>query len=396
MKFEFEQAAHPVYIEDGDAIRPALNSVFRRWGFRQSGGDDADENAIVATRTKRGYQVDAPWLDEPRRYTDDVNLACGLAVLVNRSMLEQGEGRLCLHGAGVAIGGCVVVFPNYYRAGKSTLTVCLAAAGARVVSDDILPILPDNSCMALGISPRLRLPLPEAAGPRTAAFVKAHAGAVNKQYLYVELEEDGQAPFGATAPFGGFVLLDRKDAGPARLEPVGMGEVLKQLVLRNFVRQMSADESLKRLHGIVTASHCFRLTYSNGDEAADLLMNRFNSEIVASGPSDAADTRIVEATGATGAHPWRRAGIGERFVDGDLFLVGETGESIFHLNPVGAGLWRLMDGNCSVQEAAMVLREAFPAVDPAGIERDVNNLVRDLQVRGLLEKPVDADPSVPA
>lgn len=386
MKLQFEQAPHPVYIEDGDAVRPVLNSVFRRWAFKESDGSVPDESGIVATRTKRGYQVEAPWLEEPRRYSDDVNLACGLAVLVNRSMLGEDEGLLCLHGAGVAIGGRVVVFPNYYRAGKSTLTVCLAAAGARVFSDDILPILPDDSCMALGISPRLRLPLPEAAGLRTAAFVKSHAGAVNKQYLYVELDEDGQAPFGATAPFGGFVLLDRKDDGPASLEAVGMGEVLKQLVLRNFVRQMSADESLKRLHGIVSGSRCFRLTYSNGDEASDLLMDRFGTAGAATLPSDAEDTKIVEASGAPAEHPRRKAGIGERLVDGDLFLIGETGESIFHLNPVGAGLWRLMDGDCSVEEAIAVLGEAFPDADPAGIERDVNKLIGDMQARGLLEQ----------
>jgi hypothetical protein len=303
-------------------------------------------------------------------------------------MLSEENGRLCLHGAGVEVGGRIVVMPNYYRAGKSTMTVCLAAAGGRVFSDDILPIVNDDRCMALGVSPRLRLPLPSAAGQRTVAFAEANAGAANKQYLYVELDEDRQAPFGATAPFGGFVLLNRREDGPARLEPVGAGEVLKQLVLRNFVRQMSADESLKRLHGMVAAAHCFRLTYSNGDEAADLLMAHYADAEAPTGPSTAADTVVVEAAASAGEHPRRTAGIGERFVDGDLFLIGETGESIYHLNPIGAGLWRLMDGNCSMDEAMAVLREAFPDVDSARIEKDVTALIRDLLARGLLEKPL--------
>jgi len=395
MRLRFERISRSIEIEDdGRALSP-LPSVLRHWPFVEHTEPAADKPVITVRAEDTGYRLCAPWLQRPPRYSNPVNMACGLGVNLNRAMLEEQTGYLCLHGAGLVIGGRLVVLPNYYHAGKSALTVSLAAAGARVFSDDILPLLPDGTGMALGISPRLRLPLPDGLGKRSLRFIDSRRGAVNSQYLYVELDTQEQAPFGETAPFGGFVLLNRRKTGPAELSPASDGAVLKQVVLRNFARQVSAEKSLDRLHGLVAASSCCTLVYSNGDEAADLLMRHFSDVSVATehgrdaGAPAEADPAEPAQLSVGGPHPWRKAGISERLAGGDLFLVDGDGEAIYHLNPIGAGLWRLMDGSCSPDEVADLLSRAFPDVECTVIERDVATITADLLARGLLCKGRD-------
>ena len=389
-------------IDGGHGLLAPLASVFRHWPFFEVDEDAADEPVITVRRDGGGYWLHADWQEEPLRFSDPVNLACGLALNVNRAMLQEHEPDHCLHGAGIEIGGRLVVLPNYYRAGKSALTVCLAAAGARVFSDDILPLLPDGSGMALGVSPRLRLPLPDRLGERSHRFIGRRRGADNKQYLYVELEPHEQAPFGAAAPFGGFVLLDRHDSGAAGLSRASDSEVLKQVVLRNFVRQVAAEESLDRLHRLVAASACYKLTFANGDDAADLLMERFSDTgVTAPKPEQAAGLAETGPVSpimppAGGKHARRKPGIGERLVGGDLFLVDGAGQSIYHLNAVGAGLWRLMDGSCGTDEAVALLQQAFPHIERGVIERDITALTNDLLKLGLLYGSHDSGPDTQA
>lgn len=63
-------------------------------------------------------------------------------------------GFLCLHGSAVAIGDRTIAFvgPKYH--GKSTLATALVAAGARLVADDLLAVLPgpDASIVRPGVA----------------------------------------------------------------------------------------------------------------------------------------------------------------------------------------------------------------------------------------------------
>ncbi|MBE9558223.1 MAG: PqqD family protein, partial [Proteobacteria bacterium] len=70
-----------------------------------------------------------------------------------------------------------------------------------------------------------------------------------------------------------------------------------------------------------------------------------------------------------------------------LFLTDQTGESVYHLNLVGAGVWRLLDGECGLDEAKTLLHSAFPDVSTDQIDRDTDRLVQDLVDQGLLIQP---------
>jgi hypothetical protein len=58
-------------------------------------------------------------------------------------------------------------------------------------------------------------------------------------------------------------------------------------------------------------------------------------------------------------------------VEGEAFLADPNNAAIHHLNVVGIGLWKLLAEGTDQNQAAEVLRGAFPDVDRAVIARDV-------------------------
>ncbi|MEX2008742.1 MAG: PqqD family protein, partial [Dongiaceae bacterium] len=341
---------------------------------------------------------ESPWLAAPVAYADPVDAVCALIVDLVRAYVADDPSLLCLHCGAAEFAGRLVIFPSRYRAGKSTLMARLAAAGSRVFADDVLPIAaPDNAGRALGIAPRLRLPLPAGAGQAFRDFVAAHRGPGNRRYLYLDLPPETLVRYGATAPVGGFVLLDRRPAGPAELTAAPRGQGLQRAILQNFAHG-AALETVDRLAALVAGGHCFTLRYSDLDEATKLLHATFatwpprppaaRGEAVAP-PAAAPRPRAAEVPGlnlgiAAGHRFVRRPDVAVRELDHELFLVGADNRSIYHLNPIAAALWRLLDEPMPVQEAAGVLCEAFPEIDAARIEGDVGALFADLVERGLL------------
>lgn len=80
----------------------------------------------------------------------------------------------------------------------------------------------------------------------------------------------------------------------------------------------------------------------------------------------------------------RRDGVKETPVDSDLFLVLPADGEIFHLNALGAALWRLLETPMSVQEAAVTLALAFPDAPQGAIDADSARFFTELRARNLL------------
>ena len=60
-----------------------------------------------------------------------------------------------------------------------------------------------------------------------------------------------------------------------------------------------------------------------------------------------------------------------REIDDTVFLVGTGNDSVLHLNPIGAAIWKL-------------LAEAFPDLPTDKVGSDVEKLLGDLDSRGFL------------
>lgn len=305
--------------------------------------------------------------------------------------IDDNPVRFCFHCAAAMFAGRLVMFPSRSHAGKSTLIGRLAASGHVVFCDDILPVSEDRGGgIALGIAPRLRLPLPQAASIRFRQFVSSHTAASDGRYLYLGLPDGGLAPHGRTAPLGAVVLLDRRPDGPAVLGLASRSSILQSLIMQNFARHAPAGDLLDQLHGVMDTLPRLVLRYSDLEEATALLEETFATwpprldALASSAPLDVADPAMApeedfppldaERRYAPGMSFLQNPNVSLRAVEGELFLADEEGTSIHRLNTVGAGLWNLLAEPVTQQEAIGVLCGAFPDADRAAVVENVRRI----------------------
>ena len=400
MRIAFEGISRPIELVGCAHLQAYLADVLPGWPFTEVAATKAEPIIRIVRQDDRGCRLESPWLAEPFRDDTDVGIVCAFVLDLIAAYVAERPSLFCLHAAAAELGGRLVVFPSSYHAGKSTLVARLAAAGVPVHTDDVLAVT--NAAergVALGVAPRLRLPLPGGADRTFRAFVASHRGRSNQRYLYLNLPPGTLAPHGRQTPIGGFVLLDRQPNGPAELVPASKGQVLQRVIVQHFARSMAATEIVDRLRGLVERVPCFTLRYARLDDAAGLLQDH-----VTAWPSGAHEEKAPSRD--PGIVPWQGAGAGgiwprssdaavvPRFqqspavvlhaVDDDLFLVDPRTQSIYHLNLVGAGLWRLLEQPSTAAQAIDVLRAAFPSADPERIEGDVTALLDDLLANDLI------------
>lgn len=183
---------------------------------------------------------------------------------------------LCLHTGAVDLGPGLVCFPSVRQAGKSTLCLALAARGYRLYCDDVLPVDPQSlDGIAMGIAPLQRKPLPSTLGKDLIRFIGDRAGPGSENWTYVRLDHANMAPFGESKRINALVLLERREASPASLEPIDKAEMLREVLMQNFGARSSPATMLDSFAKLIEVNDCFRMIYDNVMEAADSLGERF-------------------------------------------------------------------------------------------------------------------------
>lgn len=259
-------------FNDCKALYPILGAVLRDWPFELVTSRTDPPPVIRVGKTSAGYKRQSSWLAQPVVFNDTVDTVCDFIVDLIHSYIADHENYLCLHGAAVELKPGLMVFPNTYRVGKSLLSLKLVSRGARLFSDDALPVSgQDNSGNALGILPRLRLPLPDSIGQAFRDFIDHRIGPQNARYRYVNLDESKLVKRGTKAPVTAITVLYRGDDLEPSLRPAKKSDVVREMILRNFARQNPAIDILDRIHNIVDQADCFSLTYDTLNQAAELL-----------------------------------------------------------------------------------------------------------------------------
>ena len=231
--------------------------------------------------TRRGYRRVSPWRSSPSLAREKirktlVGALCGFHFELIDWFLRDHPDQLCIHGAAALFEPGLVVFPAVQRVGKSVLTVDLARRGVPIYCDDVLPVgIESRRGFALGILPRLRPPLPPDVSPALRAYVEAHSGPGQGNRLYVTIPDDVLVPYGAVAPIGGVVLLERESGVKASIADVDPAEALEAIILQNFALEAPAERVLDTLHDIVSRASCRRLRYGRAEDAAALLIDTF-------------------------------------------------------------------------------------------------------------------------
>ena len=380
MRVVFDSTSVIVDVPDRPDFLEALRGAAIGWPFAAVKGTNRPVATVRAVGKKYQVLTDDNQLIE----TTAASAACSVIVDLVKGYSDEHPSRLCLHCGSVAFSDRLVIFPSEYRAGKSTLVARLAAGGHQVFGDDVLPLSDDDERgLALGLAPRLRLPIPKKVSRAFRHFIAKHAGPGDGYYQYLDLPGGGLAKRGSMLPLGAVVLLDRQSNGAASLGRVSRSAALQALITRNFARTAPAGDLLDRLHRVIDRLPLFALRYSDLEDAAELLERTFaqwppRAGEIAFEAKPASGEAVVAARDlaakVAGLRLRQNPAIKLHAVDGELFLADAEGVAIHHLNAMGAGLWNLLAEPVTEAEATEVLCGAFPDADPAAISRDVRAL----------------------
>lgn len=287
MQVQFDCLENPIAFDGCDELADVLKGVLRGWGDGKIVSAENKKNAplikpplIKIRRGPAGYERTSQWLEGGRIVlADPVDAVCDLLLDIERAFIADSDKLLALHAAAVEFDGALTVFPSTHATGKSTMAVLLAAAGARMFADDVIPIDPSVRSQSMGVSPgllpRLRLPLPGDLSPESANFINSHQGPKSESFLYVDVGEELLAPLNARAPVNRIILLEREQGATPEIISASNSEILKHTLMQSIGHEVGALEMLDNLNAMVAGAECLRLKYGTSEDGAKLLLERF-------------------------------------------------------------------------------------------------------------------------
>lgn len=382
-----------VRLENAPRLAGALHTAMPGWPLARWPAPSSMGRVLAAWREGDCYFQAVPGRTRPRRLPGLATATCSLIADLIPLILEARPGMVGLHCAAVEVGGRLVLFPATHRAGKSLLSAAFACAGYRVFGDDVLMLTDDGQGRALGIAPRLRLPLPPALPSGLARFLAEHDGVSDDRYRYLALADDRLAGHGEARPIGAIVMLDRvpgtSTAGLRRLTP---GDGLLHLLGQSLAGEdHDPGRLLERLLPMMHDLPCRLLRYDDPMAAVEAVAAGLDEEAEDEcRPSPAAPLRDVRpATGDPDA-AWRRLPVAAEYALGEEHFLVDTHGGVHRLSAVAAGIWRLLGLEpLASAEVTALLAERFPDVGRARLGHDVTMLFVDLAAAGLI---APADP----
>lgn len=389
-----------VILPEADRFRQGLAAVVPDWPTScrpvrpDSGAGPLGRSGVFEEPDAPGrFFVASPYLDEPMRGLALASALCALVADLSQAYVDEVPGMVGLHCGAFRVGNGLVAVTGTHRAGKSTLIARLTAEPAlQVFCDDVLPISKAGEGIALGIAPRLRLPLPATAADGFRAHVAAHLGPSDARYGY--LCPPGLAPHGARAPLRTVIVLDRRtDPVVAGFEALDPGEAFHHLMARNLGLFESADGAVAALDLLLSRLVCLRLVYSDLEDAVALLRRAFGHSALPDPAAPVAPTAPFVPPMPDDApepvHPdqrWTRAdAVAVRRI-GSVAVLWRPGEAaVWQLNIVAHAVWEILgEGAASAHELAAVLAGVFPQEDPARLCHDLCRLFAGLAAEDLV------------
>jgi len=309
--------------------------------------------------------------------------------------LERQPELLGLHCAAVEIAGRLVLFPEDSRAGKSTLSAAFMAAGYRVFGDDVLALTAQGEGVAMGVAPRLRLPLPTSFSAEFSAYLAESIRLADDRYGFVLPVDAPLAPHAERTPVNTIVLLERYSDELIHTEPelirLPVGEGLLQLLCQNFAYEASGEELIDFLLPLMQHSSCYLLRYGEPLTAARYVARSLQQPVAAAHAASLLNPSLAEQSAlGLGARSlmtlWEPTQNVSRYEVGEeLFLIQTRSGVIHRLNNTGKAVWQLLQQEpLTGQELSEVLAESF-GVNLALVQSDIPPLLAALEQAELIE-----------
>lgn len=283
LKIGWDGAHWIVDVEGCEDLFAGLKTILRGWNITEQPVTGMAEPAMVFRKSGDTYDwtLPASGMTAKNLFGKPESIASAVSdfhYLFNGWFTDRFREYFTLHCAAVWLGDGVVLFPGGHRVGKSLLTVALAAHGHMVFADDVVAIEPaGGNAMALGMLPRIRLPLPpQAIGVQLRDFLDRHAILDDVEQQYLDLSEDRMAEVGRTSPITAIVQLKRSNkTGPASMDEQTNGAAMRALIAQNYSTAMPASSVFDHLSEIVSGASCHCMTYHKVEDAVSVLEAAF-------------------------------------------------------------------------------------------------------------------------
>lgn len=336
------------------------------------------------------FDIESVYLDEPLLGLPTASALCALMADVLEAHIEESQNPIALHAGAVAMGNRLIAITGPRRAGKSTLIARLCAEpDLQIFCDDVLPINPLGEGVALGVAPRLRLPLPAKASKHFTQFANQHLGPNDSRYGY--LCTTNLAGNGTHLPLGAIVVLDRQTDTAACLHTMNEDDALFYALEQNMGNFESPAKALEATQALLGKLTCVRLVYSNLEEAVQLLRKAFDDEegINPDLPVKPAQDWLpsapeTEALAAPDQVFKRTPTTALRRIGQSAFLWQAGEHTIWRLNTVGQAVWALLEIPGNAKELAHSLAEVFVQTKLQDIEVDVRRVLALMHDQGFI------------
>jgi hypothetical protein len=285
----------PIMVASDAPLLDFTARFFGLWPFEEQGTAIADLADITIEAIDGGFRLRHAALEGGAvEVPDAAEAANQLVGVLAAEQLSRRKDLISLHAGAAACPSGLLLFVGDALCGKSTLALQMARRGARFFGDDRLLVAPaglggrpEPTGIGLGLTPRMRLPVHEAAGGALAAFVAANSVVEHMDWqgnpiiAYVDLERDtfDAAPFGTTLPLSAVIVPERRDDDPDVLDlSLGSkGDTALTLMRQSTAPGMDAKGHVAAVALIVSGVTCLRLVYGSSAAAADLLAERFGT-----------------------------------------------------------------------------------------------------------------------
>lgn len=263
-----------IRVRNAEALLVHLPFFLGGWPLRHADDTAPPDIDIVASPdpdneavTLRPLFMDA----DPQHFDNAFDAANGLSGLLISALLMHRPGAVCLHAGAAAIGGRLAICAGDSFSGKSSVALQMTVAGHRFFGDDRIVLHPgtnDVVATCMGLLPKVRLPLPEDAGPGFQEFIDSYKLMTGPDQVFLQLWEGEAATFGETAPLAAMYFLEREDGRATDISDIGASEAVRRLMANGHAPQMAAGEMLQTLNRLAQAGPTRLVRFSSSREAA--------------------------------------------------------------------------------------------------------------------------------
>jgi hypothetical protein len=257
-------------VRNAELLLAHLPVFLAGWPFRRVAEDEGLEPAI-AVAERAGGEIAVTTGGAESVFADAFKAANGLAGALVAGFVRR-SGLLAVDAGSAQVGRGLAVLLGGPLSGKSSIALHMAAAGYRLFGAHRLALRltpagpPAGLC--LGLTPRVRLPLPPDCGARFRDYVESFTEIRGPTAAWLKLWEGEAAGFMEDAPLAAFVLLERGESSPCSLTPAPAPDVAAALAAAGC----SPPAAGAALAEVASRVPGYRLSFSSSREAAAALV----------------------------------------------------------------------------------------------------------------------------